>query len=245
MTSYRRIASRTLNRDIQQQDNMVTFMKPISNAIYPKYFSVPNASNNSLIVSTGSPYSAAATPQLTFDGTTLDISGDAYVSGNLQVTGDVLSHGTIQADQFLPGQVVNVIMLSNIDLGQTNITLGSTDVSTNLFSYSYTPKITNSYLLFEYQTIYYLDGSLGDSIDAYINVDDALGTQEITHTYQVWLNTTGGGSRSGTMFPITARYTNTTNVAKTIRVTVFNNSDDNLTVEGNYSSWLKITEIGR
>jgi len=35
MTSYRRINSRTLNRSVSQQDNMVNFMKPISNAIYP------------------------------------------------------------------------------------------------------------------------------------------------------------------------------------------------------------------
>jgi hypothetical protein len=83
MTSYRRINSRTLNRDVQQQDNMVTFMKPISQAHYPNYFSVPDASNNSLLVSTGSSYSATASSQLTFDGTTLNVVGNVDVSGSI------------------------------------------------------------------------------------------------------------------------------------------------------------------
>ena len=52
---------------------MVNFMKPISNAVYPNYFSVPDASTNSLLVSTGSEYSATASPNLVFDGTTLAV----------------------------------------------------------------------------------------------------------------------------------------------------------------------------
>ena len=174
MTSYRRVTSRTLNRDVQQQDNMNIFMKPISNAVYPNYFSVPDASLNSLLVSTGSNYSATASPKLTFDGTTLDVSGhlhvsqntdvsgnltatgnskvygnlnvtgDTDVSGNLTATGNILSYGTILASQFLPGQIVNVVMLSNTDLSQIatrDISFGLTDT---LITYSYTPQITNS-----------------------------------------------------------------------------------------------------
>ena len=75
MTSYRRIISRTLNRSVQNQDNMVTFMSPIGNGIYPDYFSVPDASNYSLLVSNGSKFSASANQNLTFDGNTLNVVG--------------------------------------------------------------------------------------------------------------------------------------------------------------------------
>ncbi len=214
-------------------------MKPISNAVYPNYFSVPDASLNSLLISTGSPYSATASPKLTFNGTTLD------VSGNLTATGNILSYGTIKATQFLPRQIVNVVMLSNTDLIQIatrDISFGLTDT---LFTYSYIPKITNSYLLIEYQSIYYLNGSSGDVINAYMNVVDT-GDNRISSTRQSWNAVEGGGTRSGTIFPIVGRYTNTTVVAKTIRVDVFNDTDaDTITIQGNDSTWLKITEIGR
>lgn len=226
MTSYRRINSRTLNRDIRQQDNMVNFMKPISNAIYPNYFSVPDASNNSLLVSTGSEYSATASPNLVFDGTTLAVSG------------------SVVATQFVAGQLVNIKMLSNTDLGQStrDVSAGNT---ISLFSYSYTPKIANSYLVIEYQTIYVLNGSGADSIDGYLYVTDGS-KNTISHTYQQWNNSAGGGTRSGTMFPIVGRYTNTSVTAKSISVEVQNATDaDTVEVAGDMSTWLKITEIAR
>jgi microcystin-dependent protein len=107
MTSYRRINSRTINRDVQQQDNMVVFNSPISQAIYPNYFSVPDASNTCVLVSNGSPYSATASPQLTFNGTTLDVSanlqvdGDTDLSGNLAVGGNVNVTGNYYLNNYI------------------------------------------------------------------------------------------------------------------------------------------------
>jgi microcystin-dependent protein len=104
MTSYRRINSRTINRDVQQQDNMVVFNKPISRSIYPNYFSVPDASNTSLLVSTGSPYSATASPQLTFDGTTLNVDGNVNVTGNYYLNNYIL----IPAGSIIQSAAINV-----------------------------------------------------------------------------------------------------------------------------------------
>ena len=227
MTSYRRINSRTLNRDIRQQDNMVNFMKPISNAVYPNYFSVPDASNNSLLVSTGSEYSATASPNLVFDGTTLAVSG------------------SVVATQFVAGQLVNIKMLSNTDLGQSTRDVSAGNII-SLFSYSYTPKISNSYLVIEYQSIYFLNGSGVDTIDGYLYVTDGTGKHTQSHTYQQWQAGAGGGTRSGTMFPIVGRYTNTSVTAKSISVEVENHTDaDTVEVAGDISTWLKITEIAR
>jgi len=201
-------------------------MKPISNAIYPNYFSVPDASNNSLLVSTGSEYSATASSKLTFDGTTFAVSG------------------AITATQFMPGQLVNIEMLSYADLGQStrDVSAGNT---ISLFSYSYTPKIANSYLIVEYQSAYFLNGSGADSIDGYLYVTD-VSKNTISHTYQQWANSAGGGTRSGTMFPIVGRYTNESVTAKSISVEVQNVTiGDTVEVAGDMSTWLKITEIAR
>lgn len=184
MTSYRRINSRTLNRSVSQQYNMVNFMKPISNAVYTN-------------------------------------------------------------TQIVAGQLVNIEMLSNTDLGQSVVRDVSAGDIISLFSYSYTPKIANSYLVIEYQTIYFLNGSGADSIDAYIHVTD-VSKNTISHTYQQWANGAGGGTRSGTIFPIVGRYTNTSVTAKSISVEIQNVTDaDTVEVAGDISTWLKITEIAR
>ena len=81
MTSYRRINSRTINRVVQQQDNMVYFNKSLTQTISHNYFSVSDASNTSLLVSTSSPYSATATRDLLYDGTTFDVLANMVVSG--------------------------------------------------------------------------------------------------------------------------------------------------------------------
>ena len=68
----------------------------------------------------------------------------------------------------------------------------------------------------------------------------------ISTTYQYWGNGGGTGTRSGTIFPIVGRYTNTNKTAKQIRVDVYNHTDsDAVTIQSNNSTWLRITEIGR
>jgi hypothetical protein len=233
MTSYRRINSRTINRDVQQQDNMVVFNKPLSRAIYPNYFSVPDASNTCLLVSTGSNYSATAESQLTFDGTALDVSGN------------ITANGTILAEQFLAGQVINVAMLGNSDLSQNDVSVAvrsgpSTPTSTTLFTYSYTPKNATSYLLIEYQSIFDLSGSAStDSAQAGIFVANG----QISYTNQNF--DPSAGVRTGMMLPIVGRYTNSSTAAKSIQVRISSLCDDVITVKGDTSTWLKITEIGR
>jgi len=175
----------------------------------------------------------------------LDVSANVDISGNLTVTGNVYSYGTIFAKTYLPGQIVNVSMLSNSDLGQiTDITIASNGRTGSGYAfpaYTYTPKIVNSYIIVEFQTIYRFDGSDVDELEAGLQVDGGT----ISTTYQHWLNGPGGGSRSGAIFPIVGRYTNSTISAKTIRVYVNNKTDDPLTIIANNSTWLKITEIGR
>ena len=49
-----------------------------------------------------------------------DISENLTVDGNSTFKKDVLSYGTISARQYLPGQIINMVMLSNIEINQIN-----------------------------------------------------------------------------------------------------------------------------
>lgn len=251
MTSMRRITSRTINRDVQQQENMVVFNTPLSRAIYPNYFSVPDASENCLLVSTGSQYSATAAPKLTFDGSTLDVSGN------------VAATGTIRAQTYLPGQVINVMMfdISNVTQSSPTTSIGPSSLS-KICSRIYTPVVANSAILIEYQSIYTLTGPGTDQIQAYIDVSANGSDTRISSTLQKWVGAitnvpqsapasggysvnTGAGTRSGIMFPIVGKYINTSLLPKTINIIVdATGTDDIVTVRGDISTWLKITEIG-
>jgi hypothetical protein len=156
---------------------------------------------------------------------------------------NILAYGSIFARQYLPGQIVNVTMLSNTDLGQNNLIINPDDTdgrinrTKTVFSYSYSPKIANSYILIKYQTIYVLNGSNNDEIYAYLYGDNT--TEPLSYTYQHWVDGVGGGTRSGTIFPIVGRYTNIDTTAKAIRVDVYNNTDsDPVNIQSNSSTWL-------
>jgi hypothetical protein len=173
-----------------------------------------------------------------------EVDGDLLVKGDEQVNGNVNADGYILAKTFLPGQVINVSMLSNTELGQSQITVAAT-ATRNVFTYSYTPKYSTSYLIIEYQSIYWLDGGGTDQAYAYLNVNDGTG-HRISYSYQKWLNTQGGGDRSSILFPLIGRYTNTNTASKLISVDLYNGTDaDPITVNSDTSTWLKITEVGR
>ena len=177
-----------------------------------------------------------------------DILGDLTVNGDsslrdTDISGNLIVYRTISARQYNAGQVIRTSMFNNSELSQTEKIMNA-GVTTTIFSFSYTPSNTMSYLLLEYQTIYLFGGSDSDEIYAYLYVNDGV-DNVISTTYQHWLNGAGGGSRSGTIFPIVGRYTNTNMVAKQIHVNVYNHTDDILTIQSNNSTWLKITEIGR
>jgi len=172
------------------------------------------------------------------------IDGDLLVMGDERVNGNVNVDGYVLAKTFLPGQVINVSMFNNTQLSQTVKTINAT-VTSNIFTTSYTPKYSTSYLIIEYQTNYSLGGGNGDSAWAYLNVNDGTSTR-ISQTNQVWVNSQGGGTRSGVLFPLNGRYTNSNTTAKTITVDLYNATDaDPITVASDISTWLKITEVGR
>lgn len=176
----------------------------------------------------------------------LDVSGNIVLDGDIDVQGNVASDESIVAQKFVTGQIANMKILNKSDIGQAaTITIGA-GVTTTLFTYSYTPKCANSYIVIDYQTIYSLIGAAADNIRAYAYVNDGTDNR-VGETYQQWNNGQGGGTRSGTIFPIVGRYSNANKTAKTIRVDVYNQTDtDTMTVTGNdIMTFLTITEIGK
>jgi hypothetical protein len=104
---------------------------------------------------------------------------------------------------------------------------------------SYTPVSTSSKLYIEFNTTYAISGSNGDDFRSNITVN----TTEITWRDQIWANSAGGGTRSGTIFPIAGVYTNADTNAKIVKIKARqNSSNDTLTVDLS-SCVLKISEF--
>jgi hypothetical protein len=167
------------------------------------------------------------------NGNNLNLSG----SGNVVITGDVTATGTIRSAA--AGQVLNITMLPP---NATGAVLVNSSSFTNVAQVTYTPVSSNSFILIEYATAYEIPGSNTDSFQSEINI---AGTQ-ITYGYQQYTGTAGGGGRSGSLFPLMGRYTNSATTAITINVNARRIlSDDNFSVYRDASSWFKITEIAR
>jgi len=189
---------------------------------------------------------------LTVDGNeevkgNVTIDGDEQVKGDVTVNGNINADGYILAQTFLPGQIINMSMYSKTDIGQftetgqTYLTVAAT-VTRNIFTFTYTPKYSTSYLIIEYQTVYYLGGGGNDEAYAFLKVAG----DRISQSFQKWTSSMGGGDRSGVLFPLIGRYTNTSRSSKTIAVDLYNGTDaDPITVNSDISTWLKITEIAR
>ncbi len=151
-------------------------------------------------------------------------------------------NGYVTQTAWAPGEVIKTTVLVGSDLTGSNPTTINSASDTDVASYSYTPVSSNSYILIEFQTRYTIAGAAEDNFISRIAVDGA----EQSYGQQYWINGAGGGTRSGVLFPLMARYTNSNTTAKTISVTVRRGvSDDNATVQKDSTTVMKITEIGR
>jgi len=175
-----------------------------------------------------------------------NMGGNLDISGNIASAGNISSSGSIVAQKFVTGQIANMQILNKTDISQATTTTINAAATGTLFTYSYTPKCADSYIVVEYQTKYAFGGAGADSLTAYAIVNDGS-DRTVGQTYQQWVNSQGGGTRSGTIFPIVGRYSNANKTAKNIIVKLQNDTDsDAVTVTGDdIMTFLKITEIGK
>jgi hypothetical protein len=153
----------------------------------------------------------------------------------------VVFTGFIKANAWRAGQVINDIILSNTEVTVSTTTIATSTSDTDFVTYSYTPLSSTSYLVIHYHLASFsFEGGTGnDSYFSRIKVDGG----EITYSRQSTVN----GNRTGVLFPLTGRYTNSNTTAKSIVVACRRDSaDDSITiVNSSVSMWLRITEVAR
>jgi hypothetical protein len=168
-------------------------------------------------------------------GSNAQLLGLDLQTGNLSIAGAVIPSA------WTAGQVIKDTMLSNTEVTVSTTTIATSGTDTDFVTYNYTPVSSNSYLIIHYHLASY-DFSGGTGNDSYISRIKVDGS-EITYGTQSTVN----GNRTGVLFPLTGRYTNSNTTAKSIVVACRRNSaDDSITiVNSSTSMWLRITEIGR
>jgi hypothetical protein len=159
----------------------------------------------------------------------------------VDTTGNMVVGGFVKPNAWRAGQVINDIILSNTEVTVSTTTIATSNSDTDFVTYSYTPLSSTSYLVIHYHLANY-DFSSGTGNDSYISRIKVDGG-EITYSTQSTVN----GNRSGVLFPLMGRYTNSSTGAKSIVVACRRNSaDDNITITNSSTSmWLRITEIAR
>lgn len=159
--------------------------------------------------------------------------------------GNVSSKGTITPGAYSPGQVIKDTMLSNSEVTVVSTTIAPSGTNTNFITYNYTPVSASSYLVVHFHlSRYEPQGTTDDSWFSILSVD---GT-EISYGWQmVNDNGTGTSGRSGVLFPLTGRYTNSSTSTKQIQVAARRDAADDSIIITNSSTaiWLRITEIAR
>jgi hypothetical protein len=172
----------------------------------------------------------------------LSISGNASVGQTLTVE-DVIVNGTITTT-FEPGDIIKMSAFDATDLSMVSVGVNSYSY-TEIGSVTYTPKSSNSYLIFEFNVNYYID-SLTIAEDDFYSQITVDGT-EISFSRQIFQNGEGGGTRSGVLFPLLARYTNSSTSSKIISIKAKRgNTDDALIIiANNVSGILRVTEVAR
>jgi hypothetical protein len=176
---------------------------------------------------------------------TLEVIDSNYGNNIFMLTdsGNILNKGTITPGQYTAGQVIKDTMLDNTQFTVPTTTVATSTSDTDFISYSYTPVSSSSYLIIHVHVSSYSaeSGTGNDSYFSRIKVD---GT-EITYSRQFTRD--NYSFRTGTLFPLTGRYTNSNTAAKTITVAVRRDTaDDNITIVNSPTAlWMRITEIAR
>jgi len=175
------------------------------------------------------------------------VDGDLLVKGDEQVNGNVNVDGYILAHRFLPGQIINLAILGNIQVSyKPSINNPQFKVLTSageqvVFEYTYTPLSSQSNIIIDFNSVYSTQGFNGDSFTGYLYVDNTM----VGRSYQYWINQPGGGTRSGTLLPISGTYTNSALTSIKISLRIVNGGNYSLDIDSDKSTWLKITEVGR
>jgi len=152
--------------------------------------------------------------------------------------------GVVSRSAWDVGEVINTRVYNNSDLGMSATTTINSTTYTNVATITYTPKSSTSHLWIEFDANYdYSSGTTTDDFFSRITVAGSV----ISERNQIMVGQVGGGTRSGVIFPISGRYTNssTSGIAITVQAR-WGSADDAIRVYGSSTSgYMRIQEIGR
>jgi len=152
--------------------------------------------------------------------------------------------GVVSRSAWDVGEVINTRVYNNSDLGMSATTTINSTTYTNVATITYTPKSSTSHLWIEFDANYdYSGGTTTDDFFSRITVAGSV----ISERNQIMVGQVGGGTRSGVIFPISGRYTNssTSGIAITVQAR-WGSADDAIRVYGSSTSgYMRIQEIGR
>lgn len=177
----------------------------------------------------------------------IEVINAAYTTAlaTLTDTGNFSTYGSINPGAWIAGQVIKDTMLDNSQITVVSTTIAPSGTNTNFITYNYTPVSAQSYLIIHVHiSRYEPQGTTDDSWYSVLQVDGA----EISYGYQmVNDNGTGTSGRSGVLFPLTGRYTNSSTASKQIQVAARRDTaDDSIIIDNSATAiWLRITEIAR
>jgi hypothetical protein len=221
--SMNKVRGRALNANTQNTNNYSMWMEPLSHKDYPVTY-VANPTQNAVITSNGVKNVVVAQPGMLYNQARLDVSG------------------SVNPTRWTTGQTINTVFLEAQDISNLNI-LVSRGIH-QVASYTYTPMSNNSKIIVEYGAIYDISGWNGDSFESRIEIDNSLNI--IGKRYQKFVDYSGGGTRSSTIFPICGAYTNNAFTPRKIMIMLTNDSDDPVRLYGaSFDASMKITEISR
>ena len=177
----------------------------------------------------------------------VEIVNSDYTATIAAVTngGNLVLAGYVQPGAYTAGQVIKDTMLDNSQFTVPATTVATSTSDTDFISYSYTPVSSSSYLIIHVHVGRYdAATSAGSGTDSYFSRIKVDGS-EIVYGWQYTRDTYT--HRSGTLFPLIGRYTNSNTTAKTITVGVRRDSaDDSITITNSATAlWMRITEVAR
>ena len=162
--------------------------------------------------------------------------------GYIDLNGNFYTTGSLNPTTYNPGQVIKDTMLSNTEITVVSTTIAATTSNVDFITYSYTPVSSSSYLIIHIHISKYSMSDVATGNESWYSVLKADGN-EIAYGFQKTTN----AFRTGTLFPLTGRYTNTSTSAKTIAVAARRDtSDDSFSIDNSPTAiWLRITEVAR
>jgi hypothetical protein len=153
-------------------------------------------------------------------------------------------NGLVTRSAWSPGETINTRMYNYTDLSMSSTLTVSGTAYTNVAVITYTPISSSSYIWIEFNANFdYSDGTTTDDFWSNMTIN---GT-EIAAINQRFIGAIGGGTRSGVIFPISARYTNSSTSGIAITISAKRGTaDDSIRIYGSSTSgYMRIQEIGR